>query len=50
MIKVTRTAKPNVLVQNSLNWTEQYLLAKEVYNQSNTLANKRAIETPNITP
>ncbi|UPQ80512.1 TIGR02646 family protein [Flavobacterium azooxidireducens] len=43
MIKVTRTAKPNVLVQNSLNWTEQYLLAKEVYTQSNTLANKKAI-------
>lgn len=45
MIKVTRTAKPNVLVQNSLSWTNEYLIAKQEYNVSKTLDNKKTLNT-----
>lgn len=41
MIQVTRTKKPDVLVQNAENWTNEYLNAKQVYDNSKTLENKK---------
>ena len=40
MIQVTRTKKPDVLVQNAKNWTIEYLKAKQIYEQSKTTENK----------
>lgn len=44
MIKITRTDKPNVLVQNAENWTVEYLEAKSIYENSRTLENKKALQ------
>ena len=43
MIKITRTEKPNVLVQNAESWTVEYLEAKAIYENERTLENKRKL-------
>jgi uncharacterized protein (TIGR02646 family) len=44
MIQVTRTKKPDVLVQNANNWTIEYLKAKEIYENSKTTENKKIFQ------
>lgn len=44
MIKLTRTKKPAVLVQNAKNWTIEYLKAKQIYQDSNTPDNKKILQ------
>ncbi len=44
MIQFTRTAKPNVLVQNAENWTTEYLQAKENYNNLKTSESKNILK------
>ena len=44
MIKITRTNKPDVLVQNAENWTKEYLIAKDLYEASRSIENKKALE------
>lgn len=44
MIKLTRTKKPAVLVQNAENWTIEYLTAKNIYDNSKTSENKKIFQ------
>jgi uncharacterized protein (TIGR02646 family) len=44
MIQVTRTEKPDVLVQNAKNWTIEYLKAKQIYDISKTPENKKTFQ------
>jgi uncharacterized protein (TIGR02646 family) len=42
MIKIVRTVEPVVLTNNKTNWTTAYLAARTAFNNTPSLANKRA--------
>jgi uncharacterized protein (TIGR02646 family) len=44
MIKVNRTEKPDILLQNANNWTENYLTANANYSENKTPENKKLFE------
>ncbi len=45
MIKVIRTDKPNILIENAEVWKTNHLIAITIYEQNRTLENKKTFET-----